>query len=152
MNNQSGRSLIELLGVLAITGVMSAGAIALFSTMRNEQRRAFASATLEQIAQDTKLLMQSRGTYAGLSVDYLIKAGALSGANSPIGGADWRVAPYGIDDAAFAITLTDLSQGECQYFVTARAAWATAILVNGYETDMPQCLSSNTNQIVFVVE
>ena len=152
MNNESGRSLIELLGVLAIGGVMTAGALALFSTLRNEQRRAFASATLEQIAQDTKLLMQSRGTYAGLSVDYLIKAGALGGDAAPIGGADWNVGPYGIDDAAFAITLNNLTQGECQYFATARAQWATSVLINGYETDMPQCFSSATNQVIFVVE
>ena len=35
MNNQSGRSLIEVIGVMAIAGMMTVGAVATYRTIRS---------------------------------------------------------------------------------------------------------------------
>lgn len=86
MNHESGASLIEIIGVLAIAGVMSGAAIAMYNVIRNNQARKIASIELEEIAKNTKMLMGLRGDYTGLSVDYLVSAGALQNNSAPIGG------------------------------------------------------------------
>lgn len=152
MKQESGRSLIEVMGVLAIAAIMTASAMGVYSIIRRNQMRQIATAQLNQIAKDTKLLLEMRGDYTGVSVDYLIKAGALKNATAPIGGDNWSVNAT-TDGTAFSINLVDLSEGECNYFTTIKTNWATAILVNGYETDAAShCFSSKTNQISFIVQ
>lgn len=151
MKEQLGRSLIEVIAVVAIAGVMAAGAIGTYAMIRNNQMRSIASATLQQIASDSKLLMSMRGSYAGISVDYLIKSGALDSSAAPIGGSGWSVTPT-LDDGGFSINLVGLSRGECEYFATAPARWATRVVINGYDADAPQCFSSSTNNVSFIVE
>ena len=83
MREQSGRSLLEVIGVLAISGVMTVSALGVFNVIRNNQIRSIADAELKQIAENTKILMEMRGSYDGVSVDYLIKAGALKSDKAP---------------------------------------------------------------------
>ena len=153
MRAESGRSLIEIVGVIAIGTVMTAAAIGMYSMMRENNARSIATSQLEQIASDVKLLMGMRGDYSGLSVDYLIKAGALKSDKSPLGGAQWSVISSG-DGESFSINLTELTQGECAYFSTAVPKWAASIVINGYELyqGSDNCFSTPTNQISFIVE
>ena len=54
---------------------------------------------------------------------------------------------------SFSINLVDLTNGECNYFVSKQPAWAAKVLVNGFETGVSSnCFNSDTNQISFVVE
>ncbi|MBQ2005329.1 MAG: hypothetical protein II219_00775, partial [Alphaproteobacteria bacterium] len=78
MKQESGRSLIEVIGVMAIAGLMTVSAIGVYNMLRKNQVRMIADAELEQIAQNTKMLLEMRGSYEGVSIDYLIKAGILS--------------------------------------------------------------------------
>lgn len=152
MKEQSGRSLIEVIGVIAIAGVMTVSSLGVYNVIRSNQIRTIASAELQQIAENTKLLMEMRGTYEGLSVDYLIKAGALKSDKAPLGGADWSVVASA-DGTTFSINLVDLTSGQCEYFATAAPKWASAILINGFETSITDnCFDSDTNQISFIVE
>ncbi len=152
MRMESGRSLIELIGVLAITGVMAASAIGMYRVIRTNQVRHIASATLEQIAKNTKLLLEMRGDYTGVSIDYLIKSGALKSTAAPLGGSDWSVTASS-DGKSFAINLTQLSSGDCQYLVSMPASFATSVTVNGYTTDPDtRCYSAAPNQVSFIVE
>ncbi|MBD5400575.1 hypothetical protein HDR61_02420 [bacterium] len=155
MRDESGRSLVEIIGILAIGAIMTAGAVSMYSMIHGNQTRAIAAANMEQLVRDTHILMQSRGDYSGISVDYLIKAGALKSDHAPIGGS-WSVtAEEG--GKKFAINLTELSVGECDYFITAIPQWAYAVRVNGLtidasSADADNCFSSRTNQISFIVE
>lgn len=152
MKTESGRSLIEVIGVMAIAGVMTVSALGVYKMIRQNQIRTIATAELKQIAQDTKILMEARGSYNNISVDYLIKAGSLKTGRAPIGGENWSVEST-IDGQYFSINLTELSQGECDYFTTAHYDWVSAIIVNGYEYDgTDHCFSSDTNQISFVAK
>lgn len=152
MNQERGASIIEVIGVLAIAGLMSAAAIAMYNVIRNNQSRKIASVELEQIVKNTELLMGMRDDYTGLSVDYLVSAGALKNKYAPIGGDDWSVSAT-TDGSGYSITLTQLTESECQYFTTPAPNWATRIIVNGIEmTTIPNCFSTNTNQISFMVE
>lgn len=152
MTQESGRSLIEIIGVMAIAGAMTVGAVKMYNVIRNNQMRTIAAAELKQIAADTKTLMGLRGTYDGVSVDYLIKSGALKNERAPIGGDAWSVTS-GTDGATFSINLVGLTSGECDYFTTATPTWAKSIRVNGFETEPgSHCFSSATNEISFIVE
>ncbi|MBQ4130477.1 MAG: hypothetical protein IJD69_03830 [Alphaproteobacteria bacterium] len=152
MRTESGRSLIEVIGVMAIAGIMTVSAVGVYNMIRANQVRNIADAELEQIAQDTKLLMEMRGTYEGVSVDYLIKAGALESDAAPMGGDDWSVVASA-DGQSFSINLVDLTAGECDFFATAKPKWASAILVNGFEAGITEnCFESDTNQVSFIIE
>lgn len=152
MKQQSGRSLIEVIGVMAIAGMMTISALGAYKMIRTNQIRTIAEADLEQIAQNVKLLMEMRGSYDGISIDHLIKAGALQSDRAPIGGDNWSVTSSA-DGVSFSINLIDLSNGDCAYFATAKPKWASAILINGFESAITDnCFDSDTNQISFVVE
>lgn len=152
MRQESGRSLIEIIGVLAIATIISVAAVKMYGQIRAMQTRNLVSSELEQLVKNIKLLAGPRNSYAGLSVDYLVKAGALKNPRAPIGGDEWSIAPS-FDEKSFSINLTELSPGECDYFATKKTAWATKIVVNGAEsTGTSNCFSTNTNQVSFVVE
>lgn len=152
MNQQSGRSLIEVIGILAISAMMAAGAVTMYGMLRNRQIRTIAVSELEQIAKNTRLLMAPRGDYTGVSVDYLIKAGALANANAPLGADNWSVTATA-DGSAFSINLMGLSAGECNFLIASKTAWASQMRVNGYETTVDDyCLSTGDNQVSFIVE
>ncbi len=66
-NNESGRSMIEMLGVLAIIGVLSVGGISGYSKAMQKYR---INKTIEQItliAGNVRTFFASQGNYAGLS-------------------------------------------------------------------------------------
>ena len=76
-NNQSGRSMIEMLGVLAIIGVLSVGGLAGYAKMMSQYR---INTTLQQIQIITsKLSVQGSngGSYEGLSAYTAYRLGAL---------------------------------------------------------------------------
>lgn len=153
MIHERGASMIEIIGVLAVAGLMSAAAIGMYNVIRNNQARKIASGELEQLVRNTKLLMEMRGDYAGVSVNYLVEAGALNNTNAPIGGDDWSVTAT-TDGSAFSINLTQLSEGECQYFTATPPKWAERILVNNVEltSQTNNCFSTSINQISFIVK
>jgi type II secretory pathway pseudopilin PulG len=152
MKTESGRSLVEIIGVMAIGGILTAALATTYNTIRNRQVRAMATAQLEQIANNTKLLMEHRQDYSGVSVDYLIKSGALKNDQPPIGDAGWSVAAS-LDGTEFLITLKGLTKGECDYFATAKLDWASGIKINGFETDPGvYCLATGGNEVSFTVQ
>lgn len=150
MKNESGRSLIEIIGVLAITAVMTASAVGIYNSIRHNQKNTIASAELREVAKNTKLLMEMRGDYTGVSVDYLVKAGALKTDKAPIG-KSWAI-NVGVDVTSFSIDLHGLSRGECEFFATALPNWATDMFVNGYRLDSSAaCFGGAENDISFIV-
>jgi type II secretory pathway pseudopilin PulG len=148
-SEQSGRSLIEVIGVLAIAGVMTAAAVATYNTIRHRQIRTIANSDIEQIVKNTKLLLGARGDYSDVSVEYLIKAGALKNAKPPIG-KDWSVRSENLG-AEFSLNLTGLSYNDCAYFTTVKTDWAYKIRVNNFESE-PNCLSSGDNEVSFFIQ
>lgn len=152
MRQESGRSLIEVIGILAISGLMTISAIGVYDMIRKNQVRTIADAELEQIANNTKLLMEMRGTYEGVSIDYLVKAGAMQSDEAPIGGSEWSIVSS-VDGKSFSINLVDLTTGECEFFATKKPKWAAGVLTNGFEVESADnCFDSNTNQVSFIIE
>ena len=149
MKNESGRSLIEIIGVLAVTAVMTAGAVAIYNSVRTNQKNTIAAATLREVAKDINMLMGMRSDYTGISVDYLVKAGALPNADAPIG-KSWTI-DVGIDRITFTINLYGLTRSECEFFGAAMPAWASEMYINGYRAEeIVNCFPGSENNISFV--
>ena len=152
MKQEYGRSLIEIIGVLAIGTVMSVATISMYRHIHTTQVRTIATAEIEQVVKNVKLLAGARGTYEGISVDYLVKSGALKSSVAPLGGDDWSVSPS-FDGTSFSVNLTELTSGECEYFTIKQPTWADSMLVNGIENDgTSHCFSTKTNLISFIVK
>lgn len=151
MTEQSGRSLIEVLGVLAIGAIITAAAVGMYSQIRGSMRRQIAVTQMSDVARDAKLLMGARGDYNGISVEYLVQMGALQNATAPIGDT-WDISATD-DGVAFAINLVGLTSGECAYFETVSAPFATTVQINGYDVgDASHCFSTATNRVSFIVK
>lgn len=148
MREQSGRSLIEIIGVLAIGAVMVAATYSAYHSTNKTQKRFVASETLKDIAQKTKTLLEYTG-YTPVSVSYLVEAGALDNEKSPLGGNDWSITSN-FDGSEFSINLTDLTFDECVYFTTKKFDWTTRLVVNGYDSSSSSfCMRSGANKISF---
>ena len=73
MKEQSGRSLIEIIGVLAIGTIMIVAAYRVYNTIDQRQKRMIASDTLEDVAKKTKLLYGMAESYpADLNIAKLL--------------------------------------------------------------------------------
>jgi len=83
---QSGRSMIEMLGVLAIVGVLSAGGIAGYSMAMQSYKTNQLIEKIQLISTQARAVY--KGNYAGITGDTLVSAGKLKteNLNSPFGG------------------------------------------------------------------
>jgi len=149
MNNESGRSLIEMLGVLALAGIVSFGAIAMYRTARLRQTRFIAEQELKTLAENAKIIYSGRQNYTGITKDFLIKTGALK--VERIAGQDFRIQSQG-DGKTFSIVFENLNMSDCAYFATKRFDWTEAVAVNGF-TDNPVsfCAELHPNRLEFII-
>lgn len=123
-NCEVGRSMIEMLGVLAVIGVLSVGGLAGFNKAMHQQK---INASLEQIGMISSKLSSfgaSADSYTGLSNATAVKlravpANAIDGANlvNPFGGSIQikasNIASGSQDEQAYAIIYKGLSEAAC---------------------------------------
>ena len=123
-SEQSGRSMVEMLGVLAIIGVLSVGGISGYSKAMAKYR---ANKTLDQISlliTNIRTLYANQYNYTGLDNDALedfelVSADMKSGTDyvNPFGGKIKIEATNG--GANFAVTYTGLDKQACITMATA---------------------------------
>ena len=77
--NEQGRSMIEMLGVLAIVGVLSVGGIAGYSKAMNKFKTNKVGDQIQMISTNIRTLFSSQRTYAGLDNGMALKAGLIPG-------------------------------------------------------------------------
>ena len=149
MRTESGRSLIEMLGVLAVAGLVSLGAIKMYRSAATRQNRFVAEQELRDLAENTKIIYSGRRNYTGVSKSYLIKTGALK--TEKIDGYDFKVRA-GEDGKTFSIVFDGMGYGDCAYFATKKFDWADGIAVNGF-ADQPAtlCAELHPNRLEFIV-
>ena len=84
--SQSGRSMIEMLGVLAIVGVLSAGGIAGYSMAMQSYKTSALTEKVNLIAQQARVMYEG-GQYTDGDIGaQLIDAGMVTDLNNPFGG------------------------------------------------------------------
>lgn len=75
--NQSGRSMVEMLGVLAIIGVLSVGGIAGYSKAMNKYKINKTTDQVSMLVANIRTLFSSQGNYGGLNNGSAIKFGVV---------------------------------------------------------------------------
>jgi hypothetical protein len=123
MKMESGRSMIEMLGVLAIMGVLTVGAIGLISTAMRTQKR---NTVNEEVLQMVTGVRQLLGEYDDFShIDNTTIFGAIGmSPKNPYGGT-YELAVDPANSRQFVVTINGLSQGDCEYFITK--AWSDSV-------------------------
>ena len=75
--NENGRSMVEMLGVLAIIGVLSVGGIAGYSKAMNKYKINKTTDQVSMLVANIRTLFSSQGNYAGLSNEQAKKFGVV---------------------------------------------------------------------------
>lgn len=96
--NEQGRSMIEMLGVLAIVGVLSVGGIAGYSKAMNKFKTNKISDQVQMISTNIRTLFSSQRTYDGLNNGMAVQAGLVPSEMYDMGSASGNL------DSDFAIT------------------------------------------------
>ena len=153
MKEESGRSLVEIIGVLAIGAIMIASAYSIYQSINSRQTRLIASETLKDVAAKTKTLYEFSG-YGNVNLSQLQTDGVLTNTNPPIGGG-WSIASAD-DGDAFIITLKQLSYDDCEYFAVKKSDWAKEKKINNKKVgDGGTCVKKPTgdkNMVSFKVQ
>ena len=76
-NEQSGRSMVEMLGVLAIIGVLSVGGIAGYSKAMAKFKLSKAMDQVSTVVTNIRTLYSGQPNYTGLDTSVAIKMGAI---------------------------------------------------------------------------
>lgn len=154
--NESGRSMIEMLGVLAIIGVLSIGGIAGYSKAMGKHRVNKTIDQITQIVSSTRSLFYGHKSYAALNAD-LVKKGLLfpdelgtgTGTN-PFGG-DVTISSTGSKNKAFSIEYTQIPEEACIDLITqdwgsgARSGFVSIEVGNSTFTSSPVSLINATS-------
>ncbi len=125
---QTGRSMIEMLGVLAIVGILSAGGIAGYSMAMEKQK------TNTLIERMHRIAMQGRtfynGEYTGISKQNLINSGSLTNTDfqNPFGG---NIGIFYLYDTTFYVSATNLSTAACVQLL--KTDWGNPGTITGFD-------------------
>lgn len=148
MKYESGRSMIEMLGVLAIMGVITVGAIGMISTAMRTQKR---NAVNEEVLQLVTGVRQLLGEYDDFSnINNATIFGAIGMSNKNTYGGTYELAVDPANSRQFIVSIKGLSDSDCEYFVTK--AWSDSV---GYQSSdgkqggaVGSCNLGNGNNIV----
>lgn len=148
MRYESGRSMIEMLGVLAIMGVITVGAIGMISTAMRTQKRTSVNDEVLQMVTQVRTLLGEYDDYSHINNSTIFGAIGMSNKN-PYGGT-YELSVDPSNSRQFIVSITGLSESDCEYFVTK--AWSDSV---GYQMSggttsgaIGDCKSGNSQNIV----
>ena len=123
MKYESGRSMIEMLGVLAIMGVITVGAIGMISTAMRTQKRNTVNEEVLQIVTGVRQLLGEYDDFSGINNATIFGAIGISPKNTYGGTYELAVDPS--NARQFIVSITGLSETDCEYFATK--AWSDSV-------------------------
>lgn len=126
MKQEYGRSMIEMMGVLAIMGVITVGAIAAISSAMSLQKRNTVNDEVLQMVTQVRQLFSEYDDYSNINNSTIFGAIGMSNKN-PYGGT-YEISVNPSNSRQFVISVNGLSQSDCEYFVTK--GWDGSV---GYE-------------------
>lgn len=126
MKQESGRSMIEMLGVLAIMGVITVGAIGMISTAMRTQKRNTVNDEVIQMVTGVRQLLGEYDDFSHINNATIFGAIGMNPKN-PYGG-NYELAVDPSNARQFIVMIGGLSESDCKYFVTK--AWTDSI---GYQ-------------------
>jgi len=144
--------LIEMMGVMALSGIMLGGAITMFRTVRRNVVRTEALQRLEKIVEDRRLY-KSQKDFSGISKASLIRDKIID-ENEKIAGYNFRIT-VPEDAKSWSIIFDDMDYGDCRYFAAAKMPWAAGVAANNREVKDPeyaQCAESYKNKLEIIIK
>ena len=133
-SEQSGRSMVEMLGVLAIIGVLSVGGIAGYSKAMAKFKLSKAMDQVSNVVTNIRTLYSGQPNYEGLTTQVAIQMGAvgaemLSGSKTTTATAAYNAfngqvgiaatAVNNVNNMGFTVTFTGLGKEACVALSTA---------------------------------
>lgn len=112
-SNESGRSMVEMLGVIAIIGVIAVGGITSMGYVDSYFRTSATLLEVEQLARDINDMYSWSSNFTGLNVDQLIEEGVLEDERNRWGGK----IEVESDEDGFKIIYTGVRKGACERIV-----------------------------------
>ena len=112
--------MIEMLGVLAIMGIITVGAITMIAYAMRSQKRATVGDEITQIVTGVRQLLGEYDDFSNINNATIFGAIGMS-ANNPYGGT-YSLAVDPSNPRQFILSIGGLSQSDCQYFITK--AWS----------------------------
>ena len=132
----SGRSLVEMFGVLAIGMVMVVAAFSGIQQLRTNMNRQAVVEDVNRFANEVRMLYAGRRGFDRQLQANIMGVMNIQGNNipNPFGG-EYRIAMVGTTEPArnFKITITGLSQSDCVHF--AMRHWSDARDLQGRDND-----------------
>lgn len=126
MKQESGRSMIEMLGVLAIMGVITVGAIGMISMAMRTQKRTTVNDEVIQMVTGVRQLLGEYDDFSHINNATIFGAIGMKNKN-PYGGT-YELSVDPSNSRQFIVTINGLSQADCEAFVTK--AWTDSV---GYQ-------------------
>ncbi len=120
--SESGRSMIEMLGVLAIMGVLTIGAIQLVSYAMATQKKGTVETEIVQIYQGVRNIFSAAEDYSALD-NGVFGAMGISQKN-PYGGT-YSVSADVSNPRQFTVHINGLPKSDCEYFKLKR--WTESV-------------------------
>jgi type II secretory pathway pseudopilin PulG len=124
---ESGRSMIEMLGVLAIMGVITVGAITMISAAMRSQKRTALQDEVTQLVTGVRTIFGEYDDFSGLDNSTIFSAVGISDKN-PYGGK-YSLSVNSENMRQFILTIDGLNTSDCEYFKAK--AWPDSV---GYQT------------------
>ena len=151
MKQESGRSMIEMLGVLAIMGVITVGAIEMIQLAMNTQKRNTVNEEVLQIVTQVRNVYGEYDDFSNINKSTVFNAISMSDKN-PYGGK-YEVEVNPSNPRQFVVSITGLSKNECETFTTK--AWSDSVgykMSNGKSSGASgSCTGTNGQNTVQII-
>lgn len=123
MRQESGRSMIEMVGVLAIMGMLTATAFALISLGISRQKQSRVTDDVVTIVSGVRSLLVDYDDFSNIDNSTIFAAMSMSDKN-PYGGTyELTVNPY--NKRQFIVKINGLSKSDCEALLTK--AWTDSV-------------------------
>ena len=138
---ESGRSMIEMVGVLAIMGLVTAGAFILIQSGLTSQKISRTSDELDILVSNARSMTAQSDNFGSLGTTMasgktLAKSMLKSDGKSPMGGA-YYVYAGGTDNKDLYVGIDDISESDCTTMAARSYSSSTATAcANGTTTDL----------------
>ena len=123
MKQESGRSMIEMVGVLAIMGMLTATAFALISLGINRQKQSRVADDVVTIVSGVRGLLGDYDDFSNIDNSTIFAAMSVSDKN-PYGGM-YELAVNTANPRQFIVRITGLPKADCEALITK--AWVDSV-------------------------